>query len=83
MREFSLNDHNLLMKMRQGHVLRVKRFEVDQKGQDWSSHSGDALGSERDINNRIAKQQRAAVLLPGRTKQSVTRMDKDRLSEPW
>lgn len=31
-----------------------ERFEVDWKGQDWSSHSGDALGSERDINKRIA-----------------------------
>jgi hypothetical protein len=34
-------------------VLRVKRFEVYWKGQGWSSHSGDVLGSKHEINKRI------------------------------
>lgn len=27
-----------------------KGSELDWKGQDWSSHSDDELGSERDVN---------------------------------
>lgn len=35
-----------------------KGSELDWKGQDWSSHTADELGSERDVNKRTAKQQR-------------------------
>lgn len=37
-----------------------KEAEFDWKGQDWSSQADDELGRERDVNKRIAKQQREA-----------------------
>lgn len=68
------------VKWKTRHAWRMKRFEVDWKGQAWSSHSGDTLESRRGINlkkNRIKRvTERAAKLSVGPEMQSETGIDK-------